>query len=451
MTKSNMRRLFQFLCRFGFGCLTAVLLCLGILFYAVVIATVLPSVLYLLTEHYLTVIASDMDVWLCVGSVTIVIAVLVAFVSWRLLCLFWNLMTGAYRNWVQRWGLCKNGDGVNSSDTVTQQPVSFRSKVVAFVVLVCALSFLIFVIYQNVTEDDAGQDSTTSALSEDMLTYEGPYPTLDEKDLTLSANDLNMSEWTESDASITDDMSNAVSLVTNAKNFENKVKVGFTYSGNADEVADLLVTCAEKDTADGEISKLMPDDVTHSGVFYDMSFTMKDDVWRQFDSVAGLTGAAYMDGVEMIYADNKLYVSTAPSEPGVETDVKYTATEVDMDGYNATVVYSLLNGLLTNEAAADGLKAYTKETDDGMDYYYVSSGEQSFFSEAQGRSLSVSIQKQVLFETVDTGLYDAHVVYTIVGGEGSDAFSGTIAFSVESNLVPDAVNVPDASVVQFES
>lgn len=425
------------------GLLVVVILS-GLFIYATI--SLLPMILSFATSSFLEYASTVTDIIVAAGPGAVFLGVLFGLVGYRLIKWLYMTVMAACHKVAVYFSLEEALD--TDGKTLETKTASKKTRIMFAVICLVIIGLFVWqaIVSETNSSDETMDDATT--ITSEMMTYEGPYPTLDELSLTDGLDSVNLTEWEQANTNLVFDSVDAiVAELSDAPDFSQHVYFGTDISGDMTVVPNTLLEYVTLDMDESVLSNMVAIDADGnwlSGVSYDMLFefvTADDDtvIWRQSDSMAGLSGAKYLDRVNMICSDGILYVSNAPEEPGAELEYAYTGQDAgDMSTHKATIGTSLMDMVTVNHSVSD-VMAYTRTTQYGMDYYWT--GSQLL---ERGDYVG-TLTKSVLLECVADGSYEMTVVYSVNGDEPG----GEMVFRVNTDTTDVTVSVPDASEVRY--
>lgn len=417
--------------------------------FAYVVVSLLPVVLSFFTSGFSGYVETELDAIVAVGGGAVFLGVLAAMVGYQLLKRFFLLILKLCHKACVYFSL-EEGPVDKNGKPIEVKHASKKTRIMLLVLCLLVLVLLVWrALFSQTVSSSTDSDTTDiSAASEAMMTYEGPYPTIEEMGLTSDMDAVDLSEWTKTDSSTAlDAVEPILTDLDNADEFSQHTYFGMNIAGDMDAVGNTLVEYTLLDTDEAVLAAVIGADAdgnSVNGVSYDMEFSLTADdegkpVWMQSNSLAGLAGAAYVDRVNMIYSDGILYVNNAPKEPGGELVYSYTAqSNTDMEEHRANIGSSLMQLMMVNHSVSS-LDAYVRTTDYGTDYYFVGS------SEIDRGSYVGTLTKTVLLEQMSDGTYEATIVYSLSGDEPG----GEMVFRVDTDTSDVTVDVPATEDVRW--
>ena len=439
--RDTIRKISRYLVLFT-GFLVAVVLTV---MYAYAVVSILPIVFSYFVSSFSVYASTVVDIAVALGPGLVFLGVLSALGSYQLLKrLYIGTISVCHRVCIY---FSLEEAPVSDNGSAEVKVASKKTRIMFLVICVAILGLFIWRLVATDMETQSVSDEQ-SAITSDMLTYEGPYPTVDELGLTDGLDSVNLTEWEQADVNaVIDTVDSIVAELSEADDFSQHVYFGLDVAGDMESVSNSLLEYMLLDVDESVVSALFKTDsegVPLNGVGYDMLFdfvTSEDGTvsWMQSDSLAGLSGAEYIDRVNMIYSDGVLYVSNAPEEPDGDLPYAYSAQQTDsMSDHRANVGFSLMSEVLNNHSVSD-LTVYTRTTECGTDYYWT--GLQTLSRVDYDGMLT----KSVLLECVADGSYEMTVVYSVDGEEPG----GEMVIRVDTDTTDVTVSVPDASEVRY--
>ena len=233
--RDTIRKISRYLVLFT-GFLVAVVLTV---MYAYAVVSILPIVFSYFVSSFSVYASTVVDIAVALGPGLVFLGVLSALGSYQLLKrLYIGTISVCHRVCIY---FSLEEAPVSDNGSAEVKVASKKTRIMFLVICVAILGLFIWRLVATDMETQSVSDEQ-SAITSDMLTYEGPYPTVDELGLTDGLDSVNLTEWEQADVNaVIDTVDSIVAELSEADDFSQHVYFGLDVAGDMESVSNSLL------------------------------------------------------------------------------------------------------------------------------------------------------------------------------------------------------------------